>query len=417
MNAPHRRGACPGLSAPMATGDGLLVRFLPTDGIALDAFIALCAAAREHGNGTIEVTARGSLQVRGLSTRSAPAFARAVAALEIAAADGVSVITDPLPNDPDVLVDTGGLAAMLRRVIADAHLVLAPKISVVVDGGGQLHLDALAADVRLRAVGPREAPRFHVSVGGDAASAIPLGSSSPRKVVEIVILLLGVIASEGANMRAADVLRRCGTESFYAALGEDLERAPALPPRPPAEVIGRHPLRDGSIALGVALSFGHAHADALSRVGHFATAQGARCVRLAPGRALLLLGLTHGTATALADNAQREGFIVRGDDPRRRIVACPGKPACASGLIAARALASELARHLPRPQETVHISGCAKGCAHPASAALTVVGDERGCGIIRHGSARDMPQRYVDCADMISEVVRIAGESRETLHA
>jgi len=131
----------------------------------------------------------------------------------------------------------------------------------------------------------------------------------------------------------------------------------------------------------------------------------------------LLLGLTHGTATALADNAQREGFIVRGDDPRRRIVACPGKPACASGLIAARALASELARHLPRPQETVHISGCAKGCAHPASAALTVVGDERGCGIIRHGSARDMPQRYVDCADMISEVVRIAGESRETLHA
>jgi precorrin-3B synthase len=131
----------------------------------------------------------------------------------------------------------------------------------------------------------------------------------------------------------------------------------------------------------------------------------------------LLLGLTHGTATALADEAERQGLIVRADDPRRRIVACPGKPACASGLIAARALASELARHLPRPQETVHISGCAKGCAHPAPAALTVVGSERGCGIIRHGSARDVPQRYVDCADMISEVVHIAGESRETLHA
>ena len=78
MNAPHRRGACPGLSAPMATGDGLLVRFLPADGIALDAAVALCAAARTHGNGTIEITARGSLQVRGLSARSAPAFACAV---------------------------------------------------------------------------------------------------------------------------------------------------------------------------------------------------------------------------------------------------------------------------------------------------------------------------------------------------
>jgi len=108
---------------------------------------------------------------------------------------------------------------------------------------------------------------------------------------------------------------------------------------------------------------------------------------------------------------------VRGDDPRRRIIACPGKPACASGLIAARALASELARHLTPLRETVHISGCPKGCAHPAPAALTVVGSERGCGIIRDGSARDAPQRYVDCADMISEVVRIAGESREILRA
>jgi precorrin-3B synthase len=401
----------------MATGDGLLVRFLPTDGIALDAFIALCAAAREHGNGIIEVTARGSLQVRGLSTRSASAFARAVSALEIAAADGVSVITDPLPDDPDVLVDAGGVAATLRRAIGDAHLTLAPKISVLVDGGGRLHLDALAADVRLRAVGSREVPRFHVSVGGDAASATPLGSVSPRKAAEIVVLLLGVIASQGANMRAADVLRRCGTESFHAALDADLERTPALPPRPPAEVIGRHSLRDGSIALGVALSFGHAHADALSRLARFAAAHGARCVRLALGRALLLLGLTHGAVRALAGEAEREGFIVGADDPRRRIIACPGKPACASGLIAARALASELARHLPPLRDTVHISGCAKGCAHPAAAALTVVGSERGCGIIQNGSARDVPQRYVPCGDMISEVVRIAGESREALHA
>src|SRR5262249_43908964 len=152
--------------------------------------------------------------------------------------------------------------------------------------------------------------------------------------------------------------RRCGTESLCAALGEDLERAPALPPRPPAEVVGRHPLRDGSIALGVALSFGHAHADALSRLAHVAAAHGARCVRLAPGRLLLLLGLTHGTATALADEAEQQGLIVRADAPRRRIIACPGKPACSSGLIAARVLAGELAGHLPPLRDTVHISGC-----------------------------------------------------------
>ena len=43
LTSPQRRGACPGLSAPMATGDGLLVRLLPIGTIALDAFAALCA--------------------------------------------------------------------------------------------------------------------------------------------------------------------------------------------------------------------------------------------------------------------------------------------------------------------------------------------------------------------------------------
>src|SRR5262244_1882671 len=129
-----RRGACPGLSAPMATGDGLLARFAPLDCIPLDAFVALCAAARQHGNGTIEVTARGSLQVRGLTPRSAPAFTATVAALD--GVDGVPVIADPLAGHP--LIDSAGLAAAVRRAIADARLVLAPKVSVVVDGGSRL---------------------------------------------------------------------------------------------------------------------------------------------------------------------------------------------------------------------------------------------------------------------------------------
>jgi precorrin-3B synthase len=417
VNAPHRRGACPGLSAPMATGDGLLVRFMPTDGIALDAFIALCAAARAHGNGTIEITARGSLQVRGLSPRSAPAFALAVGALDIAAADGVSIIIDPLADDPDVLIDTIGLASTLRRAIANARLALAPKVSVVIDGGGRLHLDGLSADLRLRAVGSAQAPRLHVSLGGDAAFATPLGSTPPRMAADVAIRLLGVIASQGRAARATDILRREGSKRFCSAVDDVVERAPALPPRVPAEVIGRHPLRDGSVALGVTLAFGHAHADTFARLAHVAVAHGVRALRLAPGRALLLLGVAHGNAAALTAEAERLDFVVRADDPRRRIVACPGKPACASGLIAARALASEIARHLPPSRETVHISGCAKGCAHPAPAALTVVGNERGCGIVRHGSARGVPSCHVDPADIVAEVVRVADEMQEAVHA
>src|ERR1700685_151764 len=96
LTLPQRRGACPGLSAPMTTGDGLLVRLLPIGMIELTAFAALCAAARQYGNGVIEVTSRGSIQIRGLSTATAPRFAAAVGARRIAGEGGIPVLNHPL---------------------------------------------------------------------------------------------------------------------------------------------------------------------------------------------------------------------------------------------------------------------------------------------------------------------------------
>ncbi len=150
----QRRGACPGLSAPMATGDGLLVRFSPLGTISLVAFDTLCEAAKRHGNGIVEITARGNIQVRGLSAATAPEFADAIAALDIAAADGVPIICGPLAGlDPEELIDASKLAAELRDALARSSLAarLSPKVSVVIDGGGAYRLDALAADIRARA--------------------------------------------------------------------------------------------------------------------------------------------------------------------------------------------------------------------------------------------------------------------------
>ncbi|MBM3733571.1 MAG: precorrin-3B synthase, partial [Acidimicrobiia bacterium] len=132
MNADLRRGACPALAAPMATGDGLLARVMAVGTITLDAFAGLCAAARAHGNGIVEITARGSLQVRGLTPVSAPLLADAVAALGIEAAEGVPVVADPLAGlDPLAAFDAGALAATVRRALARNPRPLAPKTSVL----------------------------------------------------------------------------------------------------------------------------------------------------------------------------------------------------------------------------------------------------------------------------------------------
>ena len=120
---------------------------------------------------------------------------------------------------------------------------------------------------------------------------------------------------------------------------------------------------------------------------------------------------------AATREAEKLGFIVDPADPRRRIAACPGAPACAHGLIAARALAAEIARHVPLSGDGIalHVSGCAKGCAHPTPAPLTIVGTTRGCGIVRDGSAQS-PSTYADPADLIAQLGRVTGRTREAAH-
>src|ERR1700751_1126832 len=151
---PSRRGVCPGLSRSLPTGDGLLVRILPIGTIALDAFVALCAAARACGNGIVEITARGSIQVRGLSADSAPRFAHAVAALGIGAEDGVPILCNPLAGlDAAEIFDASAFAALLRYAGAQEPFTdrVEPQVPIVIDGGPPLGLARVAADIHLRA--------------------------------------------------------------------------------------------------------------------------------------------------------------------------------------------------------------------------------------------------------------------------
>lgn len=405
---PSRRGICPGLSRPLPTGDGLLVRMLPISTIALDAFVALCAAARAFGNGIIEITARGSIQVRGLNTHSAPAFADAIAALGIAAEDGVPILCNPLAGiDAAEIFDAAAHAAALRRAVAQRSLAdrLDPKVSVVIDGGAPLGLAPIAADIRVHAQLRNGQPALRLAVGGDESSAFDLGLIALDDAVEAVSRLLLVLGERGARPR--DVIADEGATCFADALafarrGSPTKCDPAgatsvetdCAPRQCRDPIGLHALRDGSVARGIGLAFGHAEANALEKLVDAAAAAGARGLRTAPNRSLLAIGLTRDSAEGFSAVAAKLGFVTRADDPRRHVVACAGAPLCASAYIAARAIAPDLAAAAaPFLSDglIIHLSGCAKGCAHPGAAPLTVVGTPGDCALIANGSARDAP--------------------------
>jgi precorrin-3B synthase len=380
----------------MPTGDGLLARLTLTGAtISLDAFASLTAASRRNGNGIIEITARGSIQVRGLTSVSAPAFTAAVAALDLVGAGGVPVIVDPLTGlDPDEVIDAGRLAAMLRRTLAAASFAdtLGPKVSVVVDGGGALHLDALAADVRVRAERLSKGGRLHVLLGGNGDTATTIGVVAPEHVVEVVVRLLETIAARGPFARARKVIDEEGLDVFRAVAAGSVTNVPAPGPRPPAEGIGIHRLRPGRVALGIGLVLGHANAVMLERLANAAKNAGAQGIRAAPGRVLLVVDVEPEAAPPLAAAAERLGFVVHARDHRRHIAACAGGPICASGEISTRVLGPVVAAaagSLLDGSFVVHLSGCAKGCAHRGTAALTIVGCGANCGVILDGSTLD----------------------------
>ena len=421
-----RRGACPGLSDPMPTGDGLLARLAVTRTLPLDAFAGLCSAARAHGNGIVEITSRGSIQVRGLTPTSALDFAAAIEALGVADPTGGRVITGPLAGlDPDEIFDASPLADRLRAVLIDTGLstILAPKVSVVVDGGGAFALDAISADIRLRAEAAGKGCCLHIAIAGDGESATPIGTITPENAVGTVVELLKTLAARGPTVRARDIPAlhlplKGGRRPREAGPGGGDPAMRSVSPHPvrfAAEPIGTHRLRDGSFALGIGFAFGHSDTGTLGHLMDEARRAGAVSIRPAPGRLLLVIGIATERAQALTTAARRRGFVVAPDDPRRRVVACAGAPACAAAEIPTRALAPAIAAALPDDrQATIHISGCSKGCARPGSAALTIVGIGGKCGIVRNGCAQDTPREVVAVEDLPASVGR--GAPQEVGH-
>jgi len=88
------------------------------------------------------------------------------------------------------------------------------------------------------------------------------------------------------------------------------------------------------------------------------------------------------------------GFIVDPHDPRLRVAACPGAPACIHGARPTRDDAAQWAPLLPKGEGVVlHVSGCAKGCARPAKTAATLTATATGYDLIVAGRAADPPVR------------------------
>ncbi|PRH85235.1 precorrin-3B synthase [Labrys okinawensis] len=399
----------------MRSGDGLIVRVRLTGGDLIpDRAAALAEAARRFGNGLVDLTSRANLQMRGVSDETLQPLLDRLAELSLldasAAAEQVrNVIASPLAGlDPSAPIDIQPLIRALElRLIGNERFHFLPaKFGFLLDGGGVLPLDGVEADIALRA---EVDGHFRLEAGGEtlgwvraeealeaalgvAERFLALRQPDESRMRDVVGRLLNEAqqpsppSGEGGPTKSGRM--GCGplaTSFPVGVLLADHTPSPVASQRhlphlvkkaaAPSRLAGPHPAG----FFTAAAPFGRLDAGQLEGLAAIAARHGAT-LRLTPWRSILLAPLAVDVTTQVSSL----GLVVDPGDPRLAIAACPGSPSCLSGEAPAQADAARLAPVLAGFVErgaSVHVSGCAKGCARRAPASITLVGQGGRYGI------------------------------------
>ncbi len=344
-------------------GDGLLVRVrAPLGRLKAAQLIGLCDAATHHGNGLIDLTNRAALQLRGVSDQSHMPLLEQLIALSLINPDPAcearrNIILNPdwSPGDDSHII----AKALLARI--DELPDLPAKMGIAIDAGPAPALSRTPADFRIeRSAGTTLLLRAD---GRDKGIA----TTTAQAVDALIDLTRWFVATDGA---ASGRMAR-----HRATLPPGHDIAPA-PPRPLMRTLACAPGPFHGIP------FGQIHADALAAL---VTDTGASAIRLTPWRGLILEG---------SSAAPRHGP----DDPLLRVDACPGAPLCPQASVATRDLAARLA---PHAKGSLHVSGCAKGCARPAASDTVLTGREGRFDLARSARAGSAPDRAALDPDQI----------------
>ncbi|MEX0304658.1 MAG: precorrin-3B synthase [Leisingera sp.] len=371
--APKVYGWCPGALRPMMSGDGLVVRVrAPLGKLSVAQARGVAGLSQDFGNGLLDISARANLQMRGIREDAHEELIAALRDLGLIDPDAQAearrnVLLAPFWAEGD---DTHAIATELSAALTAATgLALPGKFGFAVDCGETTVLQDIAADIRIERAGET---LLLCADGAETGRPVTRESAVPEALTLARWFLEQGGAPEGRG-RMHRLIARRGPPPAHAAHKPDAGFS-AKPGAVPA----------GTLA---ALEFGQMPAATLAQLADHGE------IRLTPWRALLVEGA--------ASLPPLPGLILDATDPRLRVVACTGAPGCLQALSSTRHLARDLAAHVPAGSK-LHVSGCAKGCACPGPAPLTLTATGQDeFSLIRHGTAADLPLKTRLSADAL----------------
>ncbi|GAB11884.1 precorrin-3B synthase [Gordonia araii NBRC 100433] len=351
--------------------DGALARIrLPGGRIRADQLAAAARVATEHGDGHLELTSRGNLQLRGLHDPGAAAEALLAAGLgSEGEADTVrNIVASPLAGR---IGGHGGvddtIAELDERLRAGVVGGLSGRFLFGVDDGRG---DVLAQRPDVAAQWCADGESAALVVADES-----LGQTSRAGVVESLIRVATRFAEVSSGAWRIRELDPAARRALIGGLAADLDGRAAEAPvgvDTAAPLVGWLPQDDGAVMLGALAPAGRLPA----RTAAFLAAVDAPII-VTPQREILLADLTEAVADTVLRVLAPMGLVFDANSPWTLLSCCAGRPGCARAQADVRAdIAAYVSTTTPSSRE--HWVGCSRGCGSPTTQHVRVEAQSDG---------------------------------------
>jgi precorrin-3B synthase len=387
---PSSGGVARGIVGAMESADGWLVRLrLPGGAVTAGQLGVVAEVAARFGSRVVEITSRANVQIRGIAAESLNSAADLLVDARLAEVDGAldarrGIVCSPLAgHDPTEAVDPQPYARAIANALRGAVFVdeLPPKFCVVIDGGGEIGVRAVTADIAIGATRTRTSLRsWTIAVGGSVRKGVRWAAPS---VMDPAIAANAVLA-----VAQACTVFGCRAQELPAHLLDGM--LPRLGGQPSGPRLDVH-RSNNRVAVGVfddvdsrrcnviaGARLGRLDAAVLPAIAGFAAT--AIAIRFTPSGGIALLGVPRAHAGEIARRLGSLGLSLDATDAMHTVAACVGAPGCASSradtLAAADAIIGARQRS-GRDLRRVHLSGCDRACGAAPDASL-IIADEAG---------------------------------------
>ncbi|MGY1698505.1 precorrin-3B synthase [Geodermatophilus sp. SYSU D00766] len=374
--ARSRPDACPGALQTHPAADGELARVRVPGGLLGAAQLrVLAAAARDLGDGALEMTSRGNLQLRGLAPGAARELGDRLAVAGLLPSETHervrNVLASALTGRAGGLLDARPwVAALDAGLCADPGLAELPGRFLATLDDGRGDVSGLGGDVGLLALSPTSAALL--LAGADSGLRAPASSAVDLLLAAARALLAERAAQGGTAWRLAEL------DDGPARVRDRLPGSPvapvAVPSAPAAGPVGARPQPGGRTALVGVVPLGRLSAGQADLLAGLAGG-----VQLTPWRSVVVPDLPEDRVDDAAVDLHRTGIVFDAASPWTRVTACAGRPGCARSLADVRADAAAAVAGGTVPEGVrVHWAGCGRRCGRPRGEVLDVVATPAG---------------------------------------